>query len=190
VGSDPRPAVFLDRDGTINAEVDYLCEPGQLQLLPGVDLAIARLVEHGYLTLVVTNQSGVARGKLTEEKLDQIHARLEELLAPAGASLDGVYYCPHHPDFGVEPLRQPCDCRKPLPGLFQQACLDHEIDLASSWAVGDSPRDLEAAAAMGVPGLLVESGKPITDELRRTHQVVPDLPAAVDVILAREANGQ
>lgn len=179
-----RPAVFLDRDGTINVEVDYLRDPGDVQLLPGAAAAIARLGAAGFACVVVTNQSGIARGLLDEARLAEVHARLEELLADEGARLDATYHCPHHPNFGNAP---PCDCRKPLPGMLRRAAEELGLDLSRSYIIGDSPRDLEAGAALDVPGYLVESGKPVDLAARDRYSVVPDLSAAVDALLAARA---
>lgn len=181
--SEPRPAVFIDRDGTINVEVDYLADPDELVLLPGASRAIARLNRAGYLTVVVTNQSGVARGLFSEERLHEIHARMRQLLAEEGATLDAIEYCPHHPEIGEAPYRGACDCRKPLPGMFERAARELGIDLGRSWAVGDSARDLEAAAALGVPGLLVASGKEVSRGDAARYEVVADLAAAVERII-------
>lgn len=176
-----RPAVFLDRDGTLNEEVDFLRDPAELRLLPGVADAVRRLNEAGLVCVVVTNQSGIARGLLDEADLAVIHAELERQLAGGGARLDALYHCPHHPDFGE---RVDCDCRKPRPGLLRRAAQDLDLDLARSVVIGDSPRDLEAGAALGIPGLLVESGKPIGAAARARYEVVPDLAAAATRVLA------
>jgi D-glycero-D-manno-heptose 1,7-bisphosphate phosphatase len=184
--TNPRPAVFLDRDGTINVEVDYLSAPDQVELLPGAARAIARLNEAGYATVIVTNQSGVARGKFSEARLEEIHARLLELLEAQGAVIDAIYHCPHHPTLGEPPYRRACDCRKPLPGLFERAARELDLDLRRSWAVGDSPRDLESAAALGVPGILVASGQALSPEQAERYVLVRDLSAAVERILAEE----
>lgn len=180
--SGSRPAVFLDRDGTLNREVDYLPDPADFAWLPGARNAIARLNRAGLAAVVITNQSGIARGLLDERTLARIHAHMHATLAEQGAHLDGVYYCPHHPDIGPAPYRQVCACRKPAPGLFKRAAAELDLDLASSWVVGDSPRDLAAGAALGLPGLLVETGKAI--EPGQSHGTVPDLVAAVDHILS------
>lgn len=178
-----KPAVFLDRDGTINREVDYLADPAQLELLQGAGEAIARLNRAGYFTVVITNQSGIARGLLTEERLAEIHARLDELLRPFEAHIDAYYYCPHHPDIGESPYRRDCDCRKPKPGMFERAAREHDLDLSSSFAVGDSPRDLQAAAALQVPGYLVETGKAVSAQSRERFETVPNLASAIESIL-------
>jgi D-glycero-D-manno-heptose 1,7-bisphosphate phosphatase len=181
--SKSRPAVFLDRDGTINAEVDYLSDPDQLVLLPGAGRAIARLNAAGYLTVVVTNQSGIARGLLSEQRLDEIHARLRQLLAQEGGALDAIHHCPHHPTIGAAPYRRECDCRKPLPGMYERAARELGLDLQRSWAVGDSPRDLEAAAALGVPGILVASGKALASDAAARFETAEDLAQAVERIV-------
>jgi D-glycero-D-manno-heptose 1,7-bisphosphate phosphatase len=137
----------------------------------------------------VTNQSGVARGLLDEAALSEIHATLARALAEFGVVLDHVGYCPHHPDFGQPPYRAHCDCRKPLPGLLRVAADELPIDLERSWVVGDSVRDLEAGAALGLPGILVATGKG-RDQAGRLDAAghppkhyVPDLAAAVALIL-------
>ena len=114
-------AIFLDRDGTINVEVNYLSRPEDVQLLPGVGQAMARLRAAGYQLVVITNQSAVARGMITEADLADIHRELQRQLGDAGAEVDGIYYCPHHPEHGNPPYRRDCTCRKPAPGLLQQA---------------------------------------------------------------------
>jgi D-glycero-D-manno-heptose 1,7-bisphosphate phosphatase len=182
-----RPAVFLDRDGTINAEVDYLSNPDDLALIGNAGEAIARLNRAGYLCVVITNQSGIARGILTEERLSEIHQRLDEMLAVTDARVDHYEFCPHHPDHGTELYRRDCDCRKPSPGMYRAAQAACGIDLSQSWAVGDSSRDLEAAETLGVPGLLVRTGKPVTPESLERWNVVTDISAAVDHILASGA---
>lgn len=181
-----RPAVFLDRDGTLNREVDYLADPDDLELLPGVGAALRALADAGYLLCVVTNQSGVARGLLTEETLHRIHERLAEELRTFGVALDSVGYCPHHPTIGDAPYVRECDCRKPAPGLLREACARFDVDVARSWTVGDSLRDLEAGAALGVRGLLVRTGKGAEQEQAAGPEVevVDDLTAAAARILA------
>lgn len=183
-----RPAVFLDRDGTVNVEVDYLADPAQLELIPGVAKAIARLNAAGLAVVLVTNQSGIARGMLSEERLAEIHERLAEMLAPEGARLDHIEYCPHHPTIGGERYGRECDCRKPAPGMLRSACEALELDLERSWVVGDSLRDLSAGETLGVRGILVRTGKGQAqlDGLRagaRPPQVAADLAEAVEIIL-------
>ncbi len=144
-----RKAVFLDRDGTIIEDPGYLSDPDEVKLLPGVELAIKSLSQAGYLVVVVTNQSGIARGMFTEETLDLIHDRLRELLHEKGARIDGIYYCPFLPEGPVEQYAVDSDLRKPKPGMLLQAADELGIDLERSWMVGDSPRDVEAGQRAG-----------------------------------------
>jgi len=188
-----RPAVFLDRDGTINVEVDYLSDPADLVLETGVGPAIAALNQSGYDVVVITNQSGVARGILDLETLGRVNARLAELLEADGAHFDALRFCPHHPTVGDERFRKDCDCRKPLPGMMSSAAEELHTDLASSWVVGDSIRDLQAGAAIGVPGILVGTGKGTKQQKRLDEIVEPaprfaeNLASAVEMILSLDA---
>lgn len=184
-------AVFLDRDGTINREVDYLARVEDFAFLPGAIEALAALSEAGYLLVVVTNQSGIARGLLNEARLDEIHAHMSAVLQAAGVSLDWIGYCPHHPDHGEGRFRASCSCRKPKPGLFLSAAADLNVDLEGSFCVGDSMRDLKAAAEVGVAGLLVRTGKGEAEEQRSRGSrnpptVVDDLGAAARYILGHD----
>ena len=139
-------AIFLDRDGTINKYVGYLTEPEEFELLPGVAEAIRKINNSGYLAIVVTNQPGIAQGRLTMQTLHVIHNKMETLLGQEGAFINKLYYCPHHPDKGFEgeipELKIPCSCRKPKPGMILQAAKDFNIDLAASWMIGDDQRDI------------------------------------------------
>ena len=146
-------AVFLDRDGTLIEEVGYASRPEQIRILGGVGRALAGLAEGGYKLIVVTNQSGMARGLSTEEDLERFHQALDEQLDMLGVRLDAYYVCPHHPDLPNSPrpdLVVECDCRKPKPGLILQAAEDFRIDLSASWTVGDTWRDIAAGQAAGV----------------------------------------
>lgn len=190
----PRPAVFLDRDGTVIVEVDYLADPERVELVPGSGPALRRLMEAGYALVLVTNQSGIARGRLDEDILAAIHARLDELLAPHGVRFDGVYYCPHHPEHGGERYAKDCDCRKPRPGMLLQAARELDLDLGRSCMVGDAARDLEAGWAVGARGFLVRTGKGARQIEAATErapgpgwlQVVDDLPAAAAQLLSAD----
>jgi len=153
-----RPAVFLDRDGTIVREADYMRSVSQLRLLPGAAEAIRRLNEAGFAIVVTTNQSGIARGLLTEADLAEIHAALTNRLARRGARLDGIYYCPHHPQAALPAYRKRCRCRKPAPGLLLRAARELGLDLSRSFAVGDSRRDVEAGKRAGCSTILVRTG--------------------------------
>ncbi len=180
-----RPAVFADRDGTINRNPtrgDFVTQPEDLDLLPGAPEALRRLKDAGYLIVVFTNQSGVGRGVMSAGDVRAVNARMSELLAEAGAPLDGVYFCPHLDKDG-------CECRKPKPGLLTRAAAELGIDLARSWGVGDGARDLEAARAAGCRVVLVHAdaypGQREAGEALVPDASVPDLSAAADVVLSR-----
>ncbi len=153
-----RPAVFLDRDGTINEQMGYINHLSRFVLLPGVAQAVRLLNEHGIPAVVVTNQSGLARGYFPPALLDAVHAEMERLLAAEGARLDGIYVCPHHPKAKVAQYRQSCRCRKPLPGLLEQAAADLHLDLARSFIVGDRWSDLECGVRVRATPVLVLTG--------------------------------
>ena len=152
-------AIFLDRDGTINKYVGYLRTPEQFELLDGVGEAIRKINLSGYLAIVVTNQPVIARGEVTVDGLQQIHNKMETMLGKEGAYLDGVYYCPHHPDKGfageVEELKIVCECRKPNAGLLLQSAKDFNIDLSQSWMIGDSENDVLAGRNAGCKTALI-----------------------------------
>ena len=184
-------AVFLDRDGTLLDELGYLARAEDLRLYPDAADAVRRLNDAGFLLVVVTNQSGIARGLLGEDELERVHARLADELERGGAHLDLVLHCPHHPDHGEAPLRGRCACRKPEPGLFFEAARRLGIDLAESWAIGDSARDVEAARRAGVRGrVLVATGKgratleTLDSKERAELHLTRNLSEAADLILA------
>jgi len=182
-----RPAVFIDRDGTLTDEVGYVNHPDRLRLLPRSAEAIRRLNRAGVAAVVVTNQAGVARGYFSEAILDMVTSELVSQLARAGARLDGVYVCPHHPSEGTPPYRALCDCRKPQPGLLLRAAEELRLDLARSIVVGDKPSDLELAPKVGARSVLVLTGYGRGEwEYRRDQfpiapdHVADDLLSAVD----------
>jgi D-glycero-D-manno-heptose 1,7-bisphosphate phosphatase len=186
-----RPAVFLDRDGVVIEEVEYLAEVGQVRLIPGAAAGIAALNARGIPVVVATNQAGVARGLFPEGRVGQVHAQLARLLAAEGARVDAWYYCPHHPTAGEGAYRVSCACRKPLPGMLLQAAREWGIDLARSFMVGDKRSDLEAGARAGCRSVLVETGYGHSigdDELARGDYRLlgraPDLAGAVSLCLA------
>jgi histidinol-phosphate phosphatase family protein len=182
-------AIFIDRDGTINEEVNHLRRADQLRLLPNVAAAITKLNSSPYRICVVTNQPVIARGECTLTELRNIHNKLDTLLSEEGGYVDKLYYCPHHPDKGfsgeVAELKIDCWCRKPKTGLIDQACEELNVDRARSWMVGDSTKDIETARRAGLKSILVETGNAGLDHLywSRPDFVLPDLHAAADFIL-------
>ncbi|MEC5321298.1 D-glycero-beta-D-manno-heptose 1,7-bisphosphate 7-phosphatase [Brenneria populi subsp. brevivirga] len=159
------PAVFLDRDGTINVDHGYVHEIDRFQFIDGVIDAMRELKDMGFALVVVTNQSGIARGKFTEDQFMQLTEWMDWSLADRGVDLDGIYYCPHHPEYGGDEYRQVCDCRKPEPGMLISARRHLNIDMAASYMVGDKAEDIQAGAAAGVgTKILVRTGKPITEQ--------------------------
>lgn len=156
--ADALRAVFLDRDGTLVRETRYLADPSRLVLLPKTGQAVAKLKAAGFAVVVVTNQSGIARGLLTEDRVRDIHAKLALLLSRHRACLNGMYFCPHHPAADVTAYRKTCPCRKPGIGLFLQARDDLGLHLSGSYHIGDKRSDLEAAARAGLVSILVLSG--------------------------------
>jgi len=189
-----RPAVFVDRDGTLNREVAYLRRIADLRLLPGAAAGVRRLSSAGFAVVVVSNQSGVARGLIRPETLRAIHAEMTRRLAAKDARLAGIYVCPHHPGIGAAPLRRRCGCRKPAPGLIRRAARELALDLRRSYCVGDGPGDLGMARAVGIPAVLVLTGhgrrtrRALSSEHAATHVAV-NFRAAVDWIIhdARQA---
>ena len=153
-----RPAVFLDRDGTMIHDVGYLGRRDGVKWFPWTTDAIRLLNRAGYLVCVTTNQSGVGLGYYDEEAVQSLHAWMHDALRGAGAHVDGWYYCPHHPDASVPALRQTCDCRKPAPGMIRQAGRQFSIDLARSYVIGDKAVDVGLAEQAGAEGILVTTG--------------------------------
>ena len=183
----PRRAVFLDRDGTIVEDPGFLHEPEKVRLLAGAASAIRRLNQAGYPVVVVSNQSGIARGRYTVADYDAVQRRLVDLLAKEGAHLDGAYYCPHYPS-----VTGPCPCRKPGTKLFRDAAADLGLDLTRSWFVGDRFSDVQPAAELGGRAILVATGESAgaggghaTAARAQGIPVVADLNAAVAIVTAR-----
>jgi len=189
-----RRAVIMDRDGTVCEEVGYVNHVDRIRLLPRSAEAIRRLNEAGFQTVIITNQAGVARGYFDEPLIDEVHDKVRQMLAEGGARVDGIYYCPHHPEAGQPPYRKACDCRKPRPGMLLRARDEMGIDLRSSFMVGDSMRDVGAGKSVGATTVLVKTGYG-KGELEhrsdgwtiRPDHVADDLLDAVDWILGREA---
>jgi len=184
-------AVFVDRDRTLIEDPGYISDPSSVKLLPGVELAIKSFRQAGYKVVVVTNQSGVARGLLTEEALAGIHAEMRRQLANKGAHLDGIYYCPYHPEGTVERYAVDSDLRKPKPGMLLKAAKDMDIDLVASWMVGDSARDIEAGQRGGCrtvrvrfPSVQADGPRPSSgDEGAQADFTVRNLVDAAKIIL-------
>lgn len=145
-----RNVLFLDRDGVINVDVGYLSDPAQLEFIPGAIEAMKEAQTRGYDIIVVTNQSGVARGYYTEEDVQALHAEMSRRLEAEGVHILAYYYCPHHPEGTVEEYKKACDCRKPNPGMLTKAIEEWHVDVDSSFLVGDKPSDVEAAEAIGM----------------------------------------
>lgn len=193
MSAERRRAAFLDRDGTINREVSFIKDPDRFSLLPGAAEAIRLLNEHNILVVVVTNQSGIARGYLTEEDLRRVHERMFRLLAEQGAAVDAVYFCPHHPTEGDGKYTVDCECRKPKPGMLSAAAKDHAIDLSQSWMVSDKLSDLQLDAEIRCRTMLVRTGfgeeslKGLATCRRKPDGVYDDLFAVVRAIVDRKA---
>ncbi len=153
-----RPAVFLDRDGTLNEEIGYVNHPSRFHVFPWAGEAVRELNRAGYATVVITNQSGIARGYFDERLVELLHAKLRADIEGGGGEIAGIYYCPHHPDGKVEAYKRDCDCRKPGSGLIRRAAADLHLDLRHSFMVGDRFIDVETARRAGMPAVFVLSG--------------------------------
>lgn len=159
------PAIFLDRDGTLNVDHGYVHEIDNFQFIDGVIDAMRELKAMGFALVLVTNQSGIARGMFSEDQFMQLTEWMDWSLADRDVDLDGIYYCPHHPQGSVAEYRQQCDCRKPQPGMLLSAQQQLHIDMTASYMVGDKLEDMQAGAAAGVgKKVLVRSGKQVTPE--------------------------
>ena len=186
-------AVFLDRDGVIIEDVHLLTHPGDIRILEGVPQALSSLQEAGFRLIVISNQTVVARGLVTEQEVYAINAEMEDLLEQAGAPhLDGFYFCPHHSNATLPAYRMDCECRKPRPGLLLRAAREHNLNLGASFVVGDRITDIIAGARAGCRTVLVQTGKhreppietvePLDESVQPDH-VCADLGAAVEWIL-------
>ena len=184
-----RGAVFLDRDGTIIKEINYLSRLQDVELLPQAAQAIAKLNRQQIPVILISNQSGVARGKFSERFVKETHHYLQKMLAGKGAHLDDFFFCPHHPETGMAPYKKVCDCRKPAPGLLHEAAARHHLDLTKSYVIGDKLIDVKLALRVGGKGILVETGhgkseKEKIDQLQITPNFIcAGLNSAVNWIL-------
>lgn len=186
-----RPAVFLDRDGTINDDVGYLSRMSELTLYPWAIDAVRLLNRAGYLVVMVTNQGGIGRKMIEAAFVAELHAEIDRRLAAGGAHVDGWYFCPHHPEALIVELRGACRCRKPATGMVDDAARDLGIDLARSWVVGDKWSDVQLGVRMGGRALLVRTGWGVIEEaVRPPEQVVEavcdTLADAVALVLDRD----
>ena len=179
-----RPAVFLDRDGTIIQDTGYVDSPDKVRLTPGAASAIRRFREAGYRVVLVSNQSGVARGLFDEKTLERVHGRVETLLKTEGASLDAAYYCPYldGPEATVERFRMQSELRKPAPGMLLKAANENELDLATSWMIGDSERDVEAGRRAGCRTILLAGNGSTAKPTTPADFVARDLPDAAHIV--------
>ena len=173
-------AIFLDRDGTLNPDPGYIANPDDFNIYDGVAEALARLQRAGFLLILITNQSGISRGLITPAQLELIHARLQQQLAPAGARLDAIYYCPHHPDFPYSDGLAECNCRKPRPGMILQAISEHDINPAASYMIGDRSSDIKIGLNTGVTPVFIGSTLP---EGQAGIPAFPTLKEAADWII-------
>ena len=181
-----KAAVFLDRDGVINVDKGYVGEIDDFEFIDGVIEALAKIKKKGYLLVLVTNQSGIARGLFTEEQFMSLTEWMDWSLADRGVDLDGIYFCPHHPSEGSDQYRKSCTCRKPGPDMILDAVKHLDIDLTRSYMVGDKPSDMKAAINAGVAHkILVETGKAITEEGRALAEAIyPSLVEFADGVPA------
>jgi len=179
-----RPAVFFDRDGTLVDEVEYLSALDQIIIKPGVARALAALRNRGFLAVVVTNQSGVARGLFTAEFVNNCHDLIQQRLRRQGAQIDGFYFCPHHPEGVVPTFARSCQCRKPGPGLLIKASQDLCIDIAESWMVGDKIADIQAGLGAGCRTILVRTGYGRETEVNSSEDLRISGTAVVDDVVA------
>lgn len=178
-------AIFLDRDDTLIEDPGYISRPDQVKLMDGVDKSLVEFRAMGYKLVVVSNQSGVARGLVSEEAIGEIHDKLKQLLSEKGVPLDRIYYCPYHPDGSIEKYRKESDLRKPNPGMLLAAAKEMDIDLAQSWMIGNSSRDIEAGLKAGCKTILVNH--PAHPEQHKLGEPQPDyravnLKEAVNII--------
>ncbi|HOR00213.1 MAG TPA: HAD family hydrolase [Anaerolineae bacterium] len=188
----PSRAIVLDRDGTLMHNCHYCRDPEQVQLLPGVSAALGWLSGAGYRLVVVTNQSGVARGHVSERQLARVHERLRRILVAEGIPLEAIYYCPHHPEGSRSGYAEHCLCRKPEPGLLLRAAFECGFALAASWFVGDILADVEAGNRAGCRTVLLDLGTEPRPEtaLQTPAYVARNLPHAARLILAADGRSR
>jgi D-glycero-D-manno-heptose 1,7-bisphosphate phosphatase len=179
-------AIFFDRDGTLCEDRNYLRRSEDIRILPGVIQALQQLRDRGFQLIIVTNQSGVARGYFTEEELAEIHSVLAARFGHSGIQFAGIYHCPHLEGAEAPAYSRPCDCRKPQPGLLLQAASDHGIDLKGSFMIGDKASDIEAGRRAGCRTVLLAEAGSTPDISPAPDRIAPDMQSAVDWILHLE----
>jgi D,D-heptose 1,7-bisphosphate phosphatase len=182
-------AVFIDKDGTLIHDIPYNVDPTLVQLQEGAAHSLRLLKDEGYLLILVSNQSGVARGYFTERDLEKIKEKLQQELSLEKGFLDGFYFCPHHPEGSVKPYAVLCDCRKPKAGMLLQASRDFTIDLSQSWMIGDILNDVEAGNSAGCASILIDNGNEtewVLNEKRTPYKIVKTIEEAVSMILQKQ----
>lgn len=175
-----KPAVFLDRDGVLTKEKSYICTIREMEIFPYASESIQQIKNKGYYTIIVTNQSGIARGLFTEDDLQKMHLYLQQK-----TGIDAVYYCPHHPEGKIRKYRKICHCRKPETGMIEQACSDYSIDMDKSFMVGDRAGDIITGQRMGLKTILLESGYGL-ERLEadvKPDYILKDLRAVADMLI-------
>jgi len=183
-------AVFLDRDGTIIEDTGYIDSPARITFIPGAIAAIRKLQEHGFKIIIISNQAGIARGLFSEDKLQTVDKVIHRQVLNGGAHIDASYYCPHHPEHGVYPFQQECNCRKPHPGLIHKAEKELSIDLAQSFMIGDKATDIETGQRAKVKSIQVLTGRGREEQAQLKNPpdfTAADLSAAADWILSKGA---
>ena len=185
-----RPAVFLDKDGTVLQDVPYNVDPANMIFAPGAAAGLVRLAQLGLPLYVITNQPGIALGRFCLDDLADMQQHLSQMFAQTGATLDGLYFCPHHPDGIVPQYACDCECRKPAPGLLLHAAKQHDIDLARSWLIGDILNDIEAGKRAGCKTILIDNGNETEWNLsgsRKPDHRVANLLQASQLVFAQRA---
>jgi D-glycero-D-manno-heptose 1,7-bisphosphate phosphatase len=185
-------AVFLDKDGTINEDFGYINDPSNIKLISGSAEAIKLLNNAGYKVIVISNQSGIARGYITEGQLQAVDKALKKEVLAQGGYIDDIYYCPHHPEIGLHPYKRVCQCRKPEPGMLKKAAKEHGLDLSQSYMIGDKATDIEAGKRAGTKTIFVTTGwgkeeqMVLKEKQITSDHIAKDLLKAVKWVLSNE----
>lgn len=182
-------AIFLDKDGTLIEHISDNVDPSLIKFTAGAKEALALLKSRGFLLIVISNQPGIARGYFKEDALEIVKRKIQEMLAPDGISLDGIFFCPHHPEGIVANYAITCDCRKPKPGMILCAAEAFQVDLTRSWMIGDMRHDMEAGNSAGCKTILVDNGNDaewVPSDSNRPSASVKSLKEAAELIVAHE----